>query len=483
MFPKPLVFVPGLPGTAILDGASGTELFPNLLSLTSQTLRPELLVKLSGPDDPDADDGVVAGDPIRFLIKALRSSFLDFGGTLKQADTLYDILSGLGYSQFSRPFGDRFRPVGWDWRRPVDQGKVLADVERAIAELHQATGERVSVLCHSTGGLVVRSLLEGNPQLVDLVERVLAIGVCWAGTLQSLPLLAGQSGWGPLTAAEAQRALGRSWAAFDLLPPDPAHTDMADAEGDLDFFTDGGGQASPLVNTGWIPPGGPFDALRARAARSYARFGARGRSLQVAGKPLEVVNIAGWGASTLTGCKMDGQGRLVFASSEDGDGTQPRRSVTWLQGDGVKTFLVPVGHYEDSQIERVHITLWQNRPVRDLLSFWLAGSDWLPYTYAAVDSGDAIDDVPNVRVRLVALDAQGKPLAGAYAQALDLNPPSDTKYLVDAGDGRGMMVLQRENIGQSAGGGWWRFEVQFHWQEGGQDRTSPRQALLVQKPE
>ncbi len=277
MAPKPLVFVPGLPGTVILEQASTLELFPNLLSLIDPSLREEMVKKLPGPDDPNADDGVVPGDPVDSLIPGLSSSFIDFSGTLKQADSLYGLLAGLGYTQTSTPFGGRFRPIGWDWRRPVDGTRAQADLKRAITDLHTVTGEKVVILCHSTGGLVTRSLLEDDPTLVPLLDQVIAIAIPWAGTPQTLPYLSGHQGFFPLSSAQAQQILGHSWAAFDLLPPDPQRTDMTDAEGDLDFFTAGAGQTSPLVETAWMPIGplGPPFALR--AARSNTQFGARKR--------------------------------------------------------------------------------------------------------------------------------------------------------------------------------------------------------------
>lgn len=332
MPPKPLVFVPGLPASVILEQATGKELFPSPLTLLNPQARAELIARLSGPDDPDADDGVIAGDPIDSLIKGLKSSFIDFSGSLKLADSLYGLLEGFGYPPITPPFEGRFRPLGWDWRRPVGQGQVLASVKRAITDLHTATGEPVVLLCHSTGGLIVRSLLEGSPEIVDLLERVIAIGVPWVGTLQSFPFLAGHQGFGPLSSSQTQHVLGHSWAAFDLLPPDPAQTDMTDAEGDLNFFTKGQQQASPLVETAWIPAGPAGHALGLRAARSDAHLGERERSLSLGTRKLEVVNFVGWGGQTLTGCEMDAQGNLSFATSDEGDGTIPRRSAAWLSG-------------------------------------------------------------------------------------------------------------------------------------------------------
>lgn len=62
------------------------------------------------------------------------------------------------------------------------------------------------------------------------------------GTLQSLPHLIEQGGFFPLGAADIAAIIGKSWAAFDLLPPDPQQTEMRDAEGDLNLFTYDGGR-------------------------------------------------------------------------------------------------------------------------------------------------------------------------------------------------------------------------------------------------
>ncbi len=466
---KPLVFIPGLPGSVIRRTADNLELFPSFLTLTSPTLRAEVLRDLSGPDDPDADDGVVAGDPVSTVIPGLKSSFIDFSGSFKLADSLYDLLHGLGYT--TDPFGIRFQPVGWDWRRPVDQAIALGAVRKAITDLHAATQEKVVVLAHSTGGLVLRSLLESDPALVDLLDQVIAVAVPWAGTLQPLPYVSGKQGFVPLGSDETQHVLGRSWAAFDLLPPDPGKTEMKDGVGNaLNFFTAGNAESSPLIARSWMPTDLTGQAMAARAARSDSRFGNRSKTLQLGGRALEVVAFAGWGGDTLTGCVMDAQGNLDFRWSDEGDGTVPGRSADWLSG--AKNFLVPVGHYPDSQISREHSSLWLNPPVRDLLGALLAGQVRKPYTYAAVDDGDAANKVATVRVRLVAQGADGRPLPGAYAMAFGLATPNPNHYVLD--DGRGWMRLPRQSIVEDVGGGFLRFEVEIHWQEG--ERTGAARA-------
>jgi pimeloyl-ACP methyl ester carboxylesterase len=470
---KPLVFIPGVPGTVILEPAADLELFPSALTLLSTTLRDHLVARLAGPEDPGVDDGIVAGDPVDSLL-GLKSSFIDFSGSLKLADSLYAILGDLGYTT-SRPFGDRFRPVGWDWRLPVYQPRTLDALKQAITDLHTATGERVVVLCHSTGGLVTRSLLERDPDLAGKIDLILAVAVPWVGTLQTLPYLAGYQNFGPLTTGQTQKVLAHSWAAFDLLPPDPQRTDMRDAAGNaLDFFTTDQGPASPLIERAWMA--GPLaQPMTKRANRSGDRLGNRTRSL---GPGLDVVTFAGWGAETRTGCQMDSHGKLTFLLSDEGDGTVPGRSADWLSGAGVKNFLVPVGHYPDSQITREHSALWMNPPVSDLLGTLLAGKPRKPYAYAAVDDDDAANKVSQVRVRIVAQNADGQPLPGARAVAFP-NSPSEIRSGFN-GEARLLMHIPRAGIVHEIPGGLLRFEMEIHWQEGGVDKSS-RQALLVHK--
>ncbi len=470
MNPRPLVFVPGLPGTRLLDKASGDELFPNVLGLLSPDARTQLIARLRGPDDPDADDGVVAADPVDTVLPLV--PFVDLSGIFKMAGSLYDILKRLGYQISGASFGDRFRPVGWDWRRPVYQAGTLARVKQAIVELNAATGEPVTLLCHSTGGLVVRALLESDATIAPLLERILALAVPWAGTLQPLPLLAGMNGWGPLTAAQTQDALGRSWAAFDLLPPDPSpgKTDMTG----VDLFRDAAGQpASPVVATAWIPAGPAGQAMRDRAQRSDSALGRRSRTLDLGG--VEVVNVAAWREDTLSRATLDAQGRLAFQDDPEGDGTVPRPSVVWPRGPRVHTYLVPIGRYPTDLIRRLHSAIWENQPVSDLLATHLAGQPQPPYVYAAADSDDAVDvDKPKIRIYIVALDPLGNPLTGAFATA----DGSPAHFGVGA-DGTGMMLLDR-GLAQNAGHGFFRLQVRFHDPTGAQ--IGEPQPLTIQGP-
>ncbi len=490
--PKPLVFVPGFPGSAIDDLKAGQELFPDLGELLSTTARPNLVSRLSGPDDLSVDDGVAAGEPIRSVLPLLRIPFLDLAGTFKQAQALYDILAGFGYAGFAKAGGPRFRPVGWDWRRPVDDPAARSAVGAAVRDLHRDTGEPVTILCHSTGGLVVRAVLEHDPTLVPLVERVIALAVPWAGTLQSLPYLLRQQAFSPFTTDETQTIVAHSWAAYDLLPPDPApgKSDMTDADGPLSMFTVAGpaGQvdASPVTAGAWMARsavGGDLPAMQARARSADARLGTRQRELQLSGRSLEVVCMAGFGAQTATTGAMDAQGNVTLATTDDGDGTVPRRSAAWLAQPGGRTFYVPIGGRATDLIPRIHIGIWLNEPVQAVLANLLARRPWQPYTCAEVDADDLNSDRPEVRVHVVAQGEDGKPLANAQVEALELNgtPPKPT--LIDPATGRGLMVVKREDVVITQGG-LWRFSVQFHWQDAtGRQLSGTSQPLLLRGPE
>jgi hypothetical protein len=218
--------------------------------------------------------------------------------------------------------------------------------------------------------------------------------------------------------------------------------------------------------------------MPARAARSNARFGKWARTFALQGKHLAIVCFAGWGADTLTGCEMDAQGNLTFTSSDEGDGTIPGRSADWLSGAGVTNLLVPVGHYQDSQITREHSALWMNPPILDLLGTLLAGKPRQPYVYAAVDGDDAANPAAQVKIRMVAQDAGGMALPGARAVAFPGTPQE--LHSSFNGEARLLMKVPRASLAQEVPGGFLRFELEIHWQEGGADRST-RQALLVHK--
>src|SRR5262245_37727587 len=309
--PKPLVFVPGFPASELLQVSQGNRLIfpPSLGDIVNANKKERLLRLLEGPDQPPGD--IVAGEPVRSILKLGR---LEIG---KRAEALYELLRNeYGYTIHS---GDNFRAVGWDWRKAVDAAAAQNDLRQRIVELSNKNGGAgVVVLIHSTGGLVLRRLLEQDPALAGRIEHILALGVPWAGTLASLQQVAAGSsiGFGPfsISASEVRRVMRHAQAAYDLFPPDPAKTDMRDPFGQpLNLFVDANmKQKGPNVDVSWMPSSSSFDFMRALASDADTRLGARSNVLQLGGGVATppITNVVGWGAEMPTTCTIDANGDL-----------------------------------------------------------------------------------------------------------------------------------------------------------------------------
>lgn len=476
--PKPVLFIPGYPGTHILERGTGKKVFLNIPGLLHPASKKRILKQLEAPDDLTALDPLVAGDPIRRLANFL---FFDLA---KQADSLYDMLGTIGIDPV------RF---GWDWRRPIYDTEMQDRLEQAIRDEAQRAQAPVTIIAHSTGGLVARHLLEGKKNDVGflaLVERLIGFGVPWAGTLKSLLFLTGTKAFGPfLTKAATRRVVSLTWAAYDLLPPDPHKTTMEDAHGrPLRLAIDGAGhQVTPLLKRGWFPAS-LEDRMDLRADAADATLGQRLPTLQLGGHSLPVTNVVGWGAETAVRAVMTGppeQLDVAYVDDEGddlqggGDATVPRVSASWLRGPDVATYHVPVGRDHGGKTNP-HSTLWRNPGGRNLLRHLLGGLPLAPFVYGAVDAEDALrTSVAQVRVRLVALDSAGKPLPGATVRPTDLlGTPTGASDFPASGEGRHLIVIPRNHI-RTAGPQHRRFTLEFSWQSQGQTQSLRRSYFVT----
>lgn len=395
----PLVYVPGLPGSTLVEAASGRRIFFRYRDASDPRWKKELLPKLNGPEDPAADDGVVAGEPIASLFKA-EQPLLDVS-LGKQAASLYDVLRKQGMEP-----EEAVCPVAWDWRRPVDHPGTLEALRRAIAGGDGA----VTVLAQGAGGLVLRSLLEAEPQLVERIAAVVCFGVPWAGTVQPLVDLAGERSFPPFDRAATRDILSHSWALFDLLPPEPAGEDAAPHLFDAD-----GEPASPLLDTRWIAR--RDRAMKQRAERAAERRGRRRAAWELGGRTLRIWNLIGWGLETCCKARFDKREGLTFDEpSDEGDGVVPVCSAAWLAGPGVTHHYLPIGNFAPAD----HGKLWRGRPAHNILKRVLAG-DTAAFThvYAAVDVRAGDGDPQWIRVRIVAQDGAGCRLEGATVRIMD----------------------------------------------------------------
>ena len=464
MATRPVLFVPGFPGSHLKKVATGDLFFLDVSALIFD--RPRILADLMGPEDL-SDRSVAPAHPIgtaaRFLVFDLA----------KQAKSLYDILRSIGY-ETEEP-NELFRALGWDWRKPVDDDLVRGDLRAAILRLEHDGGRKPTVIVHSTGGLVLRALLEGEPELADHLEGVIAFGVPWGGTLRPLPLLLGSDGFGPVPADETQPILAHAWAAFDLLPPEAANLPLG-------LALDSGGDPVDLLAASrrtWFPPA--FRAPMARRANhSLALHQDRGQEMRLGGRDLPVANVVGFGADTLLRARLAADGTLGCERGkddrhlDDGDGTVPRRSAAWLAGAKVRTFHLPIGFYPGHFQASFHNTLWKNPGGQDLLWNLLGGEPWRPFVHLALDGDDVNDFADTLRVRAATLGEDGAPLRAVRVNFRGLTGRARAKKVAESG-GRSLYTIPRARIRKTSDGRFRRLSVRVSWQGG---KTEERSFLM-----
>lgn len=478
--PQPVLFVPGLPGSHLRD-ASGKEFFLNGGTIASGGGNR----LLEGPDDlgPQGDDGVRAGEPI----KSVKILIFD---VQKHARPLYRYLEKLGVRDLAK--------FGWDWRRPVwDDAapfSVQNRLETAIRKLAQDAGQPITLIAHSTGGLVVRHLIEQRAQSVlPSIRRLISFGVPWAGVLRTLSYLSGtESFGGVIPPARVQNVMAHDWAGFDLIPPDLSATPGLDL-----VYREQNGNRVPvslLTERDWLQnlPANLRASAIQRATAAAQRLAGRGPRIETGNRPLEVVNVVGWGFPTQINAVVTGAGPTMRVAvqptdSNDpeldgGDGTVPRRSAAWLEGGGagdVKTYHLPVGVLSNSRT-RTHTSLWFNPGGRNLLSHLLKGDALEPFTYLALGKEALDSGGPNqITARAVALDSNGGPLVNARVELMDLTPGGNVSHVFDpAFDGRALFKVPRSRLRRRAGNHRVRtFTARFSWEEGGVTRTGDRQTF------
>ena len=134
---KPLVFVPGFPGSKLFDIRRDERIYPPKLPIKNKT---NLLTRLNGPEDPTKFDGVISLGPTDSQFKI---GIFDFG---EEAEILYKILDRIGYEIFRGK--KKFIPVGWDWRLPINHPTTVTRLEYAINQLFTDNQKkRLSLLC------------------------------------------------------------------------------------------------------------------------------------------------------------------------------------------------------------------------------------------------------------------------------------------------------------------------------------------------
>lgn len=438
---KPVVFVPGFPASELRD-AQGHTVFPpspgTLLDAQRKQAFFDAMLDIPG--------NLVAGPPIRSVL-----------GIAKQAQSLYDILGKFGYAI---P-GPDFKAVGWDWRLGVDADVTLDAIAKAITDF---APRKVVPIIHSTGALVFRALLAKRPNVAANIEQVLAFGGAWCGTIEALfAVHVGHSegflGLKLITEDEGANLVGHTQAAYDLFPPDPQRTDMANVQ--LIHGIDGKA-ASANVDTSWIKAGRNY--AQPLAASANQRLGQRSRDFG----PLPLTNVTAWGGPTWPAAVLTPHD-VTFAppDTEVGDGTVPYSSASWIQGANVRTITIPIGAFVADPIPDLHAHMWESLAVNQILKEVLQDAPRTELIAAAADSDEAVDiGGTSVTIRMGAQSKDGAPLPDCVAFA---NVNGKKIPVPFNGGTRAILKLSRAGIRHNVSNDVYRFTIDFRWTGGSRD--------------
>lgn len=440
--PKPVVFIPGFPGSELRD-PSGRIVFPPSPGMLLDPQRKQAFFDavLNIPGN------LVAGPPIRSIL-----------GIAKQALTLYETLHGMGYTIPGSGASVDVAPVGWDWRLGVD---AAVTVDAVAAAIRGFAPKKVVVIAHSTGALVFRAFLAAHAELAASIDEVIAFGGAWCGTLEAFfAIHAGRSesllGLTLINAEEGANVVGHTQAAYDLLPPDPVRTDMAEVQ--LVHGLDGK-PAGAAVDTSWFKPGRAVFA-QPLADNANARLGARSRDFGA----LPLTNVAGWGGPTFpTAVLSPNEVHFLPPEKDAGDGTIPLVSARWIRGANVRTIVIPIGAFVANPIPDLHSHLWESIAVKQVLKEVLLGDARKELIAAAADNDESLDIHVPVTIRMTAQTKDGQPLPNCVAT---LRISGKSIPVPFQGGTMAAVRLGRAGIQHNAGSDIFRFPIDFKWDGG-----------------
>ncbi len=258
-------------------------------------------------------------------------------------------------------------------------------------------GDGIVAIIHSTGGLVFRALLEAHPDLTSRFAQVMAFGVPWRGTPEArYAMTVGESAG--FLFAKITAAESR-----EIISASQAAHDL-------------------LPENARFPQ--EFDLL-------------------------PVTNVCGWGSAA-----------PWAANKDEGDGTVPLWSSSFITGANVRTFFLPIGAYVDASIPLPHPHIWDSPPVEQLFDEVLNDAPAKPFLCACADGDDYIDYDRDVDVRVSANIPNCKATVDIDGSEVALNS-----------EGRGAFIVKRDGILHNVANDIYRFNVVFKWPGGSAKRA------------
>ncbi len=197
---NPVIIVPGLLGTEIYRGSEKLwlDIGRNIADAGDQFMD---VLQLNEDFSP-SDVTLYLGDVIR------KVSIFDY------SDNLVKEFQGQGYIE-----GIDLFLFPYDWRFGVSEGNVNNLQQKIVDVLTQTGSERVDVVAHSTGGLLVKKYVVENPA-DHSIDKAVFVGVPSTGAPKAVKALVIGDGFGVpfLAEAEMKKIAKNLPVAYDLLP-------------------------------------------------------------------------------------------------------------------------------------------------------------------------------------------------------------------------------------------------------------------------
>lgn len=338
----PVLIVPGVLGTEMSDssGKLWLDLAHEFTDIGDEFMDPLAFTS----DLKPSDQSVAVGD-------IMRQKAGVFGGPLfDYSQNLITQLEGQGYVEGASLF-----VFPYDWRYGVNEDTV-GFLAQKIAAIKAATGsDKVDIVAHSTGGLLVRRYVMDNPVTGGSIGKAIFVGVPTIGAPKAVKMLVQGDDFGiPFLADSEMKKLSRNFpVVYDLMPSAAYYAE----EGSFYRMFRGGLSGASLIQALSLDQmnahllsaeGANPDALSAAAALHTSAFD----EYDLRNSGVDLYSIEGCGTGTFGGvAEYHSSGVLGDVVSYgdvqelSGDGTVPFASADHLRVDeGKKYYALEADH-------------------------------------------------------------------------------------------------------------------------------------------
>jgi probable HAF family extracellular repeat protein len=217
----PLIFIPGNPGSELVDGIPpiGEKLWLGGLISDHRQLslfmsdHPSPNIYASGPLLSVASYDIY-GELLKDLTDKKLGDFREY-----KVDALPERRTKDHCDESQKDKNPSLFVFAYDWRKSIiENANNLEDYMGCIQKFYPDS--KVDILAHSTGGLIARRYILQNP---DQVNKLITLGTAWLGTPEAIHVLAtgdwdGFMGDAIMTSTTAKYVLGSFPGAHELLP-------------------------------------------------------------------------------------------------------------------------------------------------------------------------------------------------------------------------------------------------------------------------